>query len=53
MLSKTPSGKYVVKSADGSKRLSKPMSKARAERRLAQVEYFANRDAKRRVNRRA
>ncbi len=32
-------GKFVVKSSKG-KNLSKPMSKAAAEKRLAQIDYF-------------
>lgn len=32
--------KYVVMNEDGSKRLSKPMSKGQAEGRLRQIEYF-------------
>jgi len=39
---KTSGGKYVVVSRKG-KRLSKPTSKARARKRLAQVEYFKHR----------
>lgn len=46
-------GKYVVTSEDGSKRLSKPLPKHAAERRLKQVEYFKARNAKRRINRTA
>jgi len=40
------SGKgYRVKSENGSKNLSKPgLSKAAAEKRLRQVEYFKNKD---------
>lgn len=34
--------KFVVKSSKG-KRLSKPMSKKRAVRRLRQIEYFKHR----------
>ena len=41
MITKTKSG-YIVKSESG-KNLSKPLpSKAQAEKRLAQVEYFKN-----------
>ncbi len=36
-------GGYVVKSHSG-KNLSKPMSKAKAKKRLAQVEYFKAKD---------
>lgn len=39
MIRKTSSGKFVVVSHKG-KRLSKPMSKSGAQRRLQQVEYF-------------
>ena len=39
MIRKTKGGKYVVVSHKG-KRLSKPLSKAGARKRLAQVEYF-------------
>ncbi len=46
-------GRYDVMSEDGSKRLGKSLSKARAEKRLAQVEYFKSKDAKRRINRKA
>jgi hypothetical protein len=37
-------GGYVVRSEDGSKRLSKPASKAAAVKRLRQIEYFKHRD---------
>jgi hypothetical protein len=37
--------KYVVMSADGSKKLSKPMSHAAAVKRLAQIEYFKHKGA--------
>lgn len=37
--------KYVVKNAAGTKRLSRPTSKARAVRRLRQIEYFKARKA--------
>jgi len=46
-------GRYDVMSEDGSRRLGKNLSKARAARRIAQVEYFKRRDEKRRINRRA
>ena len=39
MISRTGSGKYVVKSHKG-KPLSKPMSKKEAVKRLKQIEYF-------------
>lgn len=46
MIKKTPQG-YVVKSESG-RALSKPsLSKAAAEKRLAQVEMFKHRDASR------
>lgn len=38
-IQKTGSGKFVVKSESG-KNLSKPVSKAAAQKRLQQVEYF-------------
>jgi hypothetical protein len=41
MIQKSDSG-YVVKSESG-KNLSKPLSKAMAQKRLRQVEYFKNR----------
>lgn len=38
------SGKrYVVKNKSGTKRLSKPTSKAKAVKRLRQIEYFKHR----------
>lgn len=40
MISKTKSGKYVVKSEKSGKKLSKPMSKKAAKKRLQQIEYF-------------
>ncbi|MCI0564787.1 MAG: hypothetical protein MN733_40490 [Nitrososphaera sp.] len=39
MIKKDLSGKYSVFSEKG-KRLSKPMSKEEAQKRLAQIEYF-------------
>lgn len=39
MIKKTSGGKYVVKSKSG-KNLSKPTSKKKAKKRLAQIEYF-------------
>lgn len=53
MIQKTPSGKYVVTSEDGSRRLSKPGSKAAAERRLRQVEFWKTKRAKSSAGRRA
>lgn len=42
MIKKTPSG-YKVTSESGKKNLSKPnLTKAQAEKRLKQVEYFKN-----------
>jgi len=38
-------GKFVVTSESG-KKLSKPLSKKDAEKRLKQVEYFKNKDKK-------
>jgi hypothetical protein len=37
---KKEGGKYSVWSKDGSKRLGKPGSKKKAEKRLMEVEYF-------------
>lgn len=45
-------GRYDVMSERG-KRLGKNLSKAKAEKRLAMVEWFKRRDEKRRINRRA
>lgn len=39
--------KYVVYDHKGKKRLSKPMSKAAAHKRLAQIEMFKNMNARR------
>lgn len=41
MIEKLGKGRYIVKSKKG-KKLSKPTSKARARKRLAQVEYHKN-----------
>lgn len=38
-IARTKGGKFVVKSSKG-KRLSKPTTKAKAVKRLRQVEYF-------------
>lgn len=43
MISKTKGGKYVVKSSTG-KRLSKPMSRKAATKRLRQIEYFKHKN---------
>jgi hypothetical protein len=40
MIKRVGPGKYAVYSADGSKRLSKPLSRKGAVRRLAQIERF-------------
>jgi len=40
MIKRVGPGKYVVMNADGTKRLSKPMSKKGAQRRLRQIDYF-------------
>lgn len=40
MIRKTPSGKFVIMSKDGKRRLSKPTSEEKAKKRLAQIEYF-------------
>lgn len=42
MLVKAGKGKYVVKNEAGTKRLSKPMSRLAALKRLKQIEYFKN-----------
>ncbi len=39
MIKKASGGKFVVTSSSG-KRLSKPTSKKKAKKRLAQIEYF-------------
>ena len=46
-------GRYDVMSEDGSKRLGKNLSKGKAEKRIAQVEWFKCRDEKRRISRKA
>ena len=51
MLKPRKSGRVEVWSADGTRRLSKPMSREKAEKRLRQVEYFARRDSKKRIGR--
>ena len=43
MIVSVGSGKYVVKSHKG-RRMSKPISKAKAHKRLAEVEYFKKHD---------
>lgn len=43
VIKRVSKGKYVVMNAAGTKRLSKPASKAAAERRLGQIEYFKHR----------
>ena len=53
MLKTKKSGRVEVWSADGSRRLSKPMSRAKAEKRLKQVEYFARKSEKSAVGRKA
>jgi hypothetical protein len=45
-------GRYDVMSESG-KRLGKNLSKGKAEKRLAQVEYWKAKSAKRGINRRA
>lgn len=45
MLKPVGNGKYVVYSHDGTKKLSRPLSKKAAEKRLRQVEYFKKRKA--------
>jgi hypothetical protein len=45
-------GRYDVMSESG-RRLGKNLSKGKAEKRLAMVEWFKSRDAKRRLNRKA
>jgi hypothetical protein len=39
MITKTKGGKFIVKSKKG-KRLSKPMTKKAAKKRLREIEYF-------------
>lgn len=39
---KKQGGKFVVKNKNGTKNLSKPMSKKQAEKRLGQIEWFKN-----------
>jgi hypothetical protein len=46
MIKRVGPGKYVVMSADGTKKLSKPLSRKGAERRLAQVEHFKHKEHK-------
>jgi len=46
MIKRVGPGKYVVMSADGSKKLSKPLSRKGAQRRLAQVERFKHMENK-------
>jgi hypothetical protein len=41
MISKTKGGKFIVKSKKG-KKLSKPTTKAKAKKRLREIEYFKN-----------
>jgi hypothetical protein len=45
MIKKTPKGYEVVSEKTG-KRLSKPTTKEKAEKRLRQVEYFKHRGGK-------
>ena len=45
MIRSVGKGKYEVHSESG-KRLSKPMSKGKAEKRLKQIEWFANKGKK-------
>ncbi len=45
MIRSVGGGKYIVVSEKG-KHLSKPMSKAGARRRLAQIEYFRHQKGK-------
>lgn len=42
MIKHAGNGKYVVKSENGKKTLSKPMSHVQAVKRLQQIEYFKN-----------
>lgn len=46
MIKKVSATKYIVVSEKSGRKLSKPVSKAQAKRRLAQVEAFKRRDAK-------
>jgi len=45
MIKKTALGKYLVESEKG-KKLSKPMSKKKALKRLRQIEYFKHKNDK-------
>lgn len=45
MIKAVGKGKYVVTTEDGSKNLSKPMSRRQAELRLKQIEYFKAKEA--------
>lgn len=46
MISKTKGGKYVVKSEKTGKKLSKPLSKKGAVKRLREIEYFKHKKGK-------
>ena len=46
MIRKTKNGKFIVKSKDGKKNLSKPETKEEAEARLRAIEYFKNKGGK-------
>ncbi len=45
MIKRVGPKKYIVMSADGKKKLSKPMPHGAAVKRLQQVEYFKHKDA--------
>jgi hypothetical protein len=46
MIKPAGGGKFVVVNKTGTKRLSKPMSKAGAVKRLGQIEYFKHHPGK-------
>lgn len=46
MITKTKSGKYVVKSKTTGRKLSKLMSKKAAVKRMQQIEYFKHKGKK-------
>ena len=46
MLKRVGPNRYVVMDAEGKRRLSKPMSRARAAKRLQEIEYFKHRGAR-------
>lgn len=44
MIKRVGPKKYVVMSKDGKKRLSKPMSRGAAQKRLAQIDYYKSQE---------